>query len=72
MGYGDNRIYKKVEVIGVSEKGIEDAIQVAVSRAQKTLSKVSWFEVGEIHGHVGADGKVDEYQVVMKVAFELT
>jgi len=71
MGYGHDRTYKKVEVVGVSQKGLEDAIQVAVTRASQSLSKVSWFEVGEIHGHVDADGKVDEYQVIMKVAFEL-
>ena len=72
MSYGDNRVYKKVEVVGVSKSGIEDAVQIAVNRAQQTLEKVSWFEIGEIRGHVDADGKVDEYQVMMKVAFELT
>ena len=71
MGYGHDRTYKKVEVIGVSKNSIEDAIQVAVNRASQSLNKVSWFEVGEVHGHVGNDGKVDEYQVIMKVAFEL-
>ncbi len=71
MGYGHDRTYKKVEVIGVSKNGIEDAIQVAVNRASHSLNKVSWFEIGEIHGHVGNDGKVDEFQVIMKVAFEL-
>ena len=71
MGYGHDRTYKKVEVIGVSKNGVEDAIQVAVTRANKSLNKVSWFEVDKIHGHVDADGKVNEYQVLMKVAFEL-
>ena len=71
MSYGHDRTYKKVEVIGVSKNGLEDAIQVAINRASQSLNKVSWFEVGEIHGHVGTDGKVDEFQVIMKVAFEL-
>jgi flavin-binding protein dodecin len=69
--YGQDRIYKKVEVIGVSKNGIEAAIQAAVSKAHKTLDKLSWFEVGDIRGHVGEDGAVKEYQVVLKVAFEL-
>jgi flavin-binding protein dodecin len=69
--YGTNRVYKKVEIIGVSPAGIEAAIQAALSKAHKTLDKVSWFEVGEIRGHVGDDGKVTEYQVVLKVAFQL-
>ena len=69
--YGEDRTYKKVEVIGVSKKGIEAAIQSAVSKAHKTLDKLSWFEVGDIRGHVGDDGMVTEYQVVLKVAFQL-
>ena len=71
MTYGRGRTYKKVEVIGISSAGIEDAIQQAVSRAQQSLEKLSWFEVQEVRGHIGDDGKVSEYQVVIKVAFEL-
>jgi flavin-binding protein dodecin len=69
--YGEDRIYKKVEVIGVSRNGIEGAIQAAISKAHKTIDKLSWFEVGDIRGHVGDDGTVKEYQVVLKVAFQL-
>ncbi len=69
--YGSSRIYKKVEVIGVSKKGIEDAIEAALSKAKKTVHKMSWFEVEEIHGHVGEDGTVNEYQVLLKIAFQL-
>jgi flavin-binding protein dodecin len=71
MHYGENRVYKKIEVIGVSKKGIDDAIQTAVAKAHKSLENVSWFEVEEIHGHVGDDGQVSEYQVVLKVSFQL-
>ena len=69
--YGEDRIYKKVEVIGVSTRGIEAAIQAAVSKAHKTLEKLSWFEVGDIRGHVGDDGTIKEWQVVLKVSFLL-
>jgi flavin-binding protein dodecin len=71
MTYGKERIYKKVEVIGVSKESIEGAIQAAVSRAHQTLQGLSWFEVGDIRGHIDEQGKVSEYQVVLKVAFEL-
>lgn len=69
--YGSDRVYKKVEVIGVSKNGVEAAIQAALTKAHNTLEKVSWFEVQEIRGHVGDDGNVAEYQVVLKVAFQL-
>jgi flavin-binding protein dodecin len=69
--YGRERIYKKVEIIGVSSKGIEAAIETALTKARGSLDKLSWFEVEDIRGHIGDDGKVAEYQVVLKVSFEL-
>jgi flavin-binding protein dodecin len=72
MTYGDARVYKKVEVIGTSTKNVEDAIQQAVDRAKGSLEKLSWFEVQEVRGHINEDGKVSEYQVVLKIAFELS
>ena len=69
--YGKDRIYKKVEVIGVSKNGIEAAIQAAVSKAHQSLEKISWFEVEDIRGHVGDDGMITEYQVVLKLSFQL-
>ena len=69
--YGKDRIYKKVEIIGVSDKGLEAAIEAALVKARCSLDRLSWFEVQDIRGHVGEDGKVSEYQVVLKVAFEL-
>ena len=71
MTYGQGRTYKKVEIIGTSSLSIEDAIQQAISRAQQSLEKLSWFEVQDVRGHIGDDGKVNEYQVVLKVSFEL-
>jgi flavin-binding protein dodecin len=71
MTYGDTRVYKKVEVIGTSSQSVEGAIQRAVDRASKSLDKLSWFEVQEVRGHINDEGKVSEYQVVLKIAFEL-
>jgi len=72
MSYGEDRVYKKIEVIGISTASVEGAIQAAVSRAHETLEKVSWFEVQEIRGHIDDDGKISEYQVLLKIAFKLT
>jgi len=69
--YGQDRVYKKVEIIGVSRNGIEEAIKAAVGKAHKTLDKLSWFEVGDVRGHVGDDGEIKEWQVVLKVSFQL-
>ena len=66
---GDH-IYKKVELVGTSTSGIEDAIQNAITTAAGTIKHMDWFEVSEMRGHI-QDGRVAHYQVVMKVGFRL-
>ena len=65
-----SKVYKKIEIVGTSSDSIEDAIQNAISHASKSLHGLDWFEVQETRGHI-SDGKVDQYQVVMKVGFRL-
>ncbi len=72
MTYGDARVYKKVEVIGTSTKSVESAVQKAIDRAKESLEKLSWFEIQEVRCHIDDDGKISEYQVVLKIAFELS
>lgn len=64
------KVYKKIELVGISSKSFEEAIRDAVERASKTLHGLAWFDVIEQHGKV-VDGKVAEFQVVLKVAFKL-
>lgn len=63
-------VYRKTEIVGVSETSVSDAIETAIARATKTLRNVDWFEVGEIRGLVKED-KVSQYQVTLKVGFRL-
>lgn len=65
-----DNIYRKTEVVGSSEKSLEDAIRGAVTRASSTLQEVSWFEVNEIRGHV-ENGDVAHFQVGLSVGFAL-
>ena len=65
------RVYKVVELVGSSKTGVDDAIQTAVARAGATLRNLRWFEVLQVRGAVGADGKVDHYQVTLKAGFTL-
>jgi len=65
-----SKTYKLIELVGTSEEGYEDAIQNAVAQASKTLKALSWFEVQQMRGAV-RDGKVTEYQVILKVGFKL-
>ena len=66
----NDHIYKKIELVGSSPTGIEDAVTNAVSRAAKTVRNMRWFEVSEIRGHI-ADNKIDHWQVSVKIGFTL-
>lgn len=70
MTAADEHIYKVVELVGSSPASIEEAVQAAISRAEKTLRNVRWFEVIETRGHV-QDGRIAHYQVRLKVGFTL-
>jgi len=62
--------YSISEIVGTSPDGVDHAIRNGVSRAQKTLRNIDWFEVGEIRGYVGQSG-IDHFQVRLKVGFRL-
>lgn len=64
-------VYKVVEIVGSSKQGVGDAIQTAITRASATLRNLRWFEVTQIRGSIGGDGKVDHYQVTLKAGFTL-
>lgn len=65
-----DRTYALTEIVGTSRDGLDQAIRNGVERASKTVRHLDWFEVTEIRGYV-RDGKVDHYQVGMKVGFRL-
>lgn len=65
-----DKTYKLIELVGVSETSIEEAIQNAVSRANQTLKNLDWFEVVEARGMI-QDGRVNQFQVKLKVGFRL-
>lgn len=65
-----DRTYKQIELVGISEKSYEEAVQNAISKASESLHGLSWFEVIEQRGRI-AKGKVVEYQAIIKVAFKL-
>ena len=64
------RTYKKIEIVGSSEKSFGEAVQSAVAKACQSLRHVDWFEVTEMRGLVEND-KVKEFQVTVKIGFRL-
>lgn len=61
-------VYKLIELTGTSPTSIEDAVNNAVKRANKTIKNLSWFQVIETRGNL-LKGKVHHWQVTIKVGF---
>ena len=66
-----DHVYKSVEITGSSSEGVTEAIDRAIAKASETLRHLDWFEVINVRGHIGDDGRVAHYQVTLKVGFRL-
>ena len=63
-------VYKTIELVGSSTKGVEEAVRGAVAKAADTVRNLRWFEVTETRGHI-ENGKVAHWQVTLKIGFTL-
>lgn len=63
-------VYKKIELVGTSEQGIDDAVRTAIQRAAQTMRNLDWFEMKEVRGWI-KDGQAQHFQVVLDVGFRL-
>jgi dodecin len=58
------------EVVGGSPKSWDDAVQQALSRANKTIRGLTGIEVTKMNAHI-ENGKITEYRAHMKITFIL-
>ena len=65
-----NRTYRVTEIVGTSPDSMEQAIRNGIERASATLRHLDWFEVTQVRGAV-ADGRVEHFQVGLKIGFRL-
>jgi hypothetical protein len=61
---------KVIEVLAESNKGWEDAAQVAVSNASETVRGIKSINVENFQATV-RDGKISNYRINAKITFEL-
>jgi flavin-binding protein dodecin len=66
----DDHVYRVIEVVGTSPDSIEKAVKNAISRANATIRSLRWFEIVRTSGHID-DGKVQHFQVTLKVGFTM-
>ncbi len=64
-------VAKVTEIIASSKKSFDDAIEVGIKRAHKTLRNVkgAWVESQKVECE---KGKITEYRVALKVTFILS
>ena len=65
-----DKTYKIIEVVGVSDDSIQQAVRNAIAKARQTLRNIDWFEVNEIRGAVDKAGTVT-FQVEVRIGFRL-
>lgn len=62
---------KVIEVLAESTKGWEDAAQVAVTTAAKTVRHIRSINIDNMQATVDEKGRIDNYRINAKIAFEL-
>jgi dodecin len=65
-----DHVYKTIELVGSSTRGMEDAVQKAIAKAAETVRNIRWFEVVDTRGHIEG-GRVAHWQVTVKLGFTL-
>lgn len=65
-----DHIYKSIELIGTSKESVEEAVNIAIAKATKTVHNLRWFEVTNIRGVI-ENNVVAHWQITMKVSFTL-
>jgi flavin-binding protein dodecin len=65
-----DHVYKTIELVGSSTRGMEDAVQKAIAKAAETVRNLRWFEVTDTRGHIEG-GRVAHWQVTLKLGFTL-
>lgn len=65
-----SNVYKKIELVGSSKDGVDDAIRRAIHKAGESMRNLDWFEVKEIRGWI-QDGDPQHFQVTLQVGFRI-
>ena len=63
-------VAKIIEIVGSSDKSWEDAAQVALAEATKTIHGITGIELTDMTARVDPNtGKISEYHSTIKIAF---
>ena len=62
-------VYKYIEIVEISTKGIDDAIKDAIQESSKTVKDIKWAELGRVT--IRVEKEILEYQAEVKIGFEV-
>ena len=65
-----SQVFKSIELVGVSPDSFDQAVRVAVKRASESMRGLRWLEVMDQRAYI-KDGDVQEFQITVRVWFEL-
>ena len=65
-----DKTYKIIEVVGVSDDSIHQAVRNGLMKARKTIRNIEWFEVKSTRGSVNKKGE-PTFQVEIRIGFRL-
>ena len=68
MNHINDGAVKVIEIIGISSKSFDDAIEQALTKATKSVKGITGFEVIKHMASI-EDGKIKQYKVNLKLAF---
>ncbi len=65
-----DKTYDVIEIVGVSEESVQQAIRNALTKASQTLRNIDWFKVKNIRGAVKNNSE-PIFQVHIELGFRL-
>ena len=65
-----DKTYKIIEVVGVSDDSVHQAVRNAITKARQTIRNIDWFEVKNIRGSVSKKSD-PTFQVELRIGFRL-
>jgi flavin-binding protein dodecin len=65
-----DKTYDVIEIVGVSEDSVHQAVRNALKKASQTLRNIDWFEVKKIRGAVKNNSE-PIFQVHIELGFRL-
>ncbi|HHT91484.1 MAG: dodecin family protein [Bacillota bacterium] len=66
-----SNVVKVIELVGESDQSWEDAVQVAVKEAARTLRGITGVEVMNWTGQVNPEGDIVGYRADVQIAFKV-